>query len=116
MRRLLRDARLAPIFFATPGFDLLQHLPRIRQYWAKMLLGRPGYSRHTMQLHRRVHHRRPLRQDDFQRWLTLFESTLDSGYRGPCSERARCLARRIAANMHAGLDAGGRQTDDGSTL
>ncbi len=102
--RLLADPELRPIFIDAAGIDLPTHLPRIRAYWRKMLLGEPGYRRHTMNIHRAVHARRPFRPADFERWLALFTTTLDAGFAGPVSERARCLATRIAANMQAGLE------------
>ena len=103
--RLLADPQLRPIFIEAAGIDLATHLPRIRAYWRKMLLGDPGYRRHTMNIHRAVHARRPFTAADFDRWLALFTATLDEGYAGPVSERARRLATRIAANMQAGLAA-----------
>ena len=103
--RLLADPALRPIFIDAAGIDLPTHLPRIRAYWRKMLLGEAAYRRHTMNIHRAVHLRRPFTAADFERWLALFTATLDAGFAGPCSERARRLATRIAANMHAGLDA-----------
>jgi len=102
--RLLADPELRPIFIDAAGIDLPTHLPRIRAYWCKMLLGQPGYRRHTMKLHRAVHARRPFTPADFERWLALFNATLDAGFAGPFSERARRLAARIAANMQAGLE------------
>ncbi|KGE04985.1 group III truncated hemoglobin [Pseudohaliea rubra] len=104
--RLLADPALRPIFIDAAAIDLPTHLPRIRAYWRKMLLGeRGGYQRHTMNIHRAVHARRPFSAADFERWLALFTETLDSYYAGPVAERARRLASRIAANMQAGLDA-----------
>ena len=103
--RLLADPELRPIFIDAAGIDLSTHLPRIRAYWRKMILGEPGYRRHTMNIHRAVHARRPFTAADFDRWLALFTATLDDAYAGPCSERARRLATRIAANMQAGLAA-----------
>ncbi len=104
--RLLADPQLRPIFIDAAGIDLPTHLPRIRAYWRKMLLGDPGYRRHTMAVHRRVHARRPFTALDFERWLALFTATLDAHYAGPVTERARRLATRIAANMQTGLRAG----------
>jgi hemoglobin len=103
--RLLADPVLRPIFIDAAGIDLPTHLPRIRAYWRKMLLGEPGYRRHTMNIHRAVHLRRPFTPADFERWLALFTATLDAGFAGPFSERARRLATRIAANMQSGLAA-----------
>ena len=53
--RVLADPQLAPIFLDTAGVDLAQHLPHIRAYWEKLILGREGYRRHTMNIHRALH-------------------------------------------------------------
>lgn len=94
---------MAPIFFDVAEIDLSVHLPHIKDYWCKLLLGERGYQRHTMNIHRRLHARRPLEDADFKRWLSHFEAALDAGYAGPNTERARRLARSIAANMQQGL-------------
>lgn len=101
--RLLRDPEMAPIFFEVAKIDLDVHLPHIKNYWCKLLLGERGYQRHTMNIHRQLHARRPLRQADFQRWLSHFDAALDAGFTGPKTERARRLAHAIAENMQGSL-------------
>ena len=101
--RVLADPALRPIFVEAAQIDLATHLPRIRAYWCKLLLGQRGYDRHTMNRHRSVHARHPFTAADFERWLELFSTTLDEAYAGPYTERARRLAARIAANMAASL-------------
>jgi hemoglobin len=101
--RVLRDPLLAPLFTEVAAIDLDHHLPLIKAYWRKMLLGDPGYSRHMMAKHRAVDARRPLEARHYERWLSLFEAALDEGARGPLTERARVLARRIARNMRRNL-------------
>ena len=101
--RMLRDPDLAPIFLDVADIDLEVHLPHIKAYWSKLLLGEREYRRHTMNIHRKVHQQRPFTAADFQRWLTLFTGTLDSGWTGPLTERARRVATSIAGNMEAGL-------------
>ena len=44
---LLQDEQLAPIFVDTAQIDLSVHLPHIKNYWCKLLLGDKGYQRHT---------------------------------------------------------------------
>ena len=56
-----------------------------------------------MNIHRAVHHQRPFRGEDFQRWLALFTDTLDTEWAGPGTDRARRIATTIAANMESGL-------------
>jgi hemoglobin len=101
--RLLKDPVLAPIFLDVAGIDLAVHLPHIKDYWCKLLLGDPAYQRHMMNIHRRLNRRRRLQLADFERWLQLFCSTLDAHYAGPLATRARQLAVAIAGNMQRSL-------------
>jgi hemoglobin len=102
--RVLRDPLLAPLFLDVAGVDLRVHLPRIRAYWRRMLLGEACYQRHMMAQHRAVHRRRAFRGEHYARWLSLFEKTLSERYSGPYADRARCLARRVAGNMRRNLE------------
>ena len=101
--RLLKDERLAPIFLEDAAIVLDQHLPHIKDYWCKLLLKEQAYQRHTMNIHRRLHAKRPLTPADFERWLAHFHATADAGFSGPNAERAKSLATSIAANMQAAL-------------
>lgn len=102
-QRLLNDEQLAPIFVDVADIDLDQHKPLIIAYWEKLLLGGTEYRRHTMNIHRAVHSKRPLRGEDFQRWLTFFTQTMDELYEGPLANRAKTIAATIADNMQASL-------------
>lgn len=102
-QRVLVDEQLAPIFLDVASIDLDVHLPHIKNYWSKLLLGEREYRRHTMNIHRALHAQRPLEQADFDRWLALFTATLDQYYRGPYTEKARRIATAIAANMQQSL-------------
>lgn len=97
--RLLADPELAPFFLEVAGVDLDAHLPLIAAYWKKMLLGEPGYDRHTMARHRALHGKRSLTPEHGRRWLAHFEATLDAHYAGPVTERARRVARNVMKNL-----------------
>ena len=103
--RLLGDEQLAPIFLDVAAIDLDVHLPHIKDYWCKLLLGDITYRRHTMAIHRRLHARQPLTAGDFERWLSCFCLTMDEHFAGPQAERAKRLARAIAGNMRKTLPA-----------
>ncbi len=102
--RLLRDKKLADIFLEVARIDLNKHLPIICSYWEKLLLGGDAYRRHTMNIHRALHLRRPLREHEFRRWRRLFCATVDAHFGGPYSERAKRVASTIAANMKARME------------
>jgi hemoglobin len=100
---LLADEQLAPIFVDVAEIDLAVHLPHIKDYWCKLLLGEKGYQRHTMNIHRQLHTKRALHPRDFQRWLDFFVSTVDAHFAGERSDRAKQVAAVIAANMEQSL-------------
>ena len=101
--RLLADEQLAPIFVDVAAIDLAVHLPHIKDYWCKLLLGDKRYQRHTMNIHRQLHGNRPLQAQDFQRWLAFFTATVDEHFMGERAERAKQVAASIAANMERSL-------------
>jgi len=103
-QRLLADRQLAPIFVDVAEIDLSVHLPHIKDYWCKLLLGEKGYQRHTMNIHRELHGKRPLHRGDFERWLAFFTTTVDDHFAGARSERAKQVAASIAANMEKSLE------------
>ena len=80
--------------------ELETHLPHIRAYWCKLLLGeRDGYRRNMVARHLALHARHPLQIDDFERWLKLFRETVNEDFAGPSADRAKTLATRIAGNL-----------------
>ncbi len=103
--RMLADEQLAPIFVDVAGIDLAVHLPHIKDYWCKLLLGDRQYQRHTMDIHRQLHSKRTLTVEDFQRWLRFFTTTVDAHFAGERAERAKKVAAAIAANMEKSLAA-----------
>ena len=101
--RMLADEQLAPIFVDVADIDLAVHLPHIKDYWCKLLLGEKAYQRHTMNIHRQLHGKRPLAAEDFQRWLLFFTATVDVHFTGERAARAKQIAAAIAANMQSSL-------------
>lgn len=102
--RVLADPTLAPIFTEVAGIDLDEHLPRIQDYWRKMLLGERDYDRNMVAQHARIHAHFALQRHHFDRWLALFHEAVDAGFAGPGAERAKTLATRIADNLQRNLD------------
>src|SRR5690606_27515314 len=96
---LLADPVLAPIFLDVAGIDLRVHLGHIQAYWEKLLLKHDDYHRHTMNIHRALHAKKPLTEAEFDRWLGIFCAVLKANFSGPCADKAVRIAGHIAANM-----------------
>lgn len=101
--KVLSDEKLAPIFLQTANIDIEHHLSIIESFWRKLLLGEKDYDRHMMNIHRAVHQQGAFTPADFDRWLQHFEATLEEGYQGPFTDRARYLAHSIAAHLREAL-------------
>ena len=102
-RKVLVDALLAPMFTDVAQIDIAVHIPHIRQYWEKLLLGDKSYQRHTMNIHRELHRKSSLTEEQFARWLALFEQTANDEFFGVKTDRAVAIARSIAGNMAQSL-------------
>lgn len=91
-----QDGVLGPIFNDVAKVDWAEHLPKLTAFWSRALLGIPGYQGNPFRAHAEVHARRPLAPMHFDRWLTLFRDTIESGWTGPNAERALELADNVA--------------------
>ena len=97
-RDVAMDDTLGPIF-AAADVDWSAHIPKLTDFWAWQLLGQPGYERNPLRAHQPVHARTPFRDEHYQRWLELFDATVDQLFAGATAELARGRARRMAKAM-----------------
>jgi hemoglobin len=98
--KLLNDDLMAPLFYEVAAIDLSTHIPKIALYWYKMLLGDRRYKRHTLQVHRDLHMKSPLRGEHHERWLRHFMETVDADFAGPKADQAKRLALRFSDNLY----------------
>jgi hemoglobin len=90
------DDLLGPMFNDVARVDWSEHLPKLAAFWCRALLGIEGYSGNPFRAHALVHQQRSFTPAHFQRWLSLFHETLDLGWTGPRTDRARTLADNVA--------------------
>jgi hemoglobin len=102
------DDLLGPVFNDVAAVDWDLHLPKLTAFWCRALLGIEGFQGNPYARHAAVHAVSPLTLAHFERWLELFERTLDGGWAGVRAERARTLVHNVA-RVHAsqlGVDEG----------
>jgi len=90
-----QDDLLGPVFNDVAAVDWPEHLATLTAFWSRALLGQEGYAGNPFRQHRLVHDRAPFTHAHFERWLELFDDTLD-GWHGPRAGRARELAHEVA--------------------
>lgn len=97
--RVFDDELLRHIFVEVAHMDLAEHLPMIGNFWEKVLLDTVEYSGNAMRLHRTLHDKEPLTPAHFQRWLTIWNQTIDARHQGTTADQAKRDAARIALAM-----------------
>lgn len=91
-----QDGLLGPVFNDVAAVDWPTHLATLTAFWSRLLFGTPGYRGNPFRAHQTVHRQHPFTSAHFQRWLDLFDETLDADWAGPNVERVRALARDVA--------------------
>ncbi len=92
------DDLLGPIFNDIAHVDWPKHLPVMYGFWEFLLLDNAdGYRGNPIQKHFELHEKHALKGEYFDRWLTLFQGTVDELFAGPKAEDAKFRAYAIAA-------------------
>jgi hemoglobin len=98
-REIVFDPVLAPVFDEVAEVDWTVHIPKLIDYWCRVLLHEPGYEGRIVTAHREVHDREPFGDEHFQRWYELWTASIDALAAGPFAERAKQHAARVAASL-----------------
>jgi hemoglobin len=93
---VVQDDLLGPMFDVVAQVDWSEHLPKLTAFWCRALFGTPGYSGNPFRAHQLVDERCRFTAGHFQRWLELFEDTVDEGWVGPNAEKVKAIAVNVA--------------------
>jgi truncated hemoglobin YjbI len=97
---VVQDELLEPYFNFTPGFiDWQGHIESVSDYWCHVLLYAPGYDIDVIEAHRTLHDTDAFTPELFDRWLDVFNNTIDDGWTGPHAEHAKKKATGMAWTM-----------------
>lgn len=86
------DPLLDPVFNQVARVEWPRHLPIMYDFWSSILLGSARYHGRPFPKHLPL----PIDATHFQRWLELFEATVDTLFAGPKAEEAKVRALNIA--------------------
>lgn len=95
-REVVFDEVLAPVFEEVAETDWAVHIPRLIDYWCRILLGERVYNGALLEAHREVHRREAFRDEHFDRWLRLWVTSIDARWQGPRAEHAKAHAEATA--------------------
>lgn len=80
-----------------------KHLPLMCDFWENALFFSGNYSGNPMDLHKHLHHIRPLDHKHFVQWIQLFNQTVDELFKGEKASLVKQRAASIAAFMESGI-------------
>ena len=102
-REVVFDDLLEPVFGEVAEVDWAVHIPKLIDYWCRVLLGQTGYAGAILTAHRHVHGIEAFRVEHFDRWYALWIESIDQRWTGPVADTAKkhaadiggVLARRL---------------------
>ncbi len=110
--KALDDAVIGFLFTDVAKLDLEHHLPRITSFWETVLLGARTYGGGAFRPHLELNLAVPLRRGHFERWLWLWQGTVDERFAGPVADEAKRHAARVANAFYERIEAINAQRPD----
>lgn len=98
-REIVFDELLEPVFSEVAETDWASHIPKLIDYWCRVLLHKPGYDGYIVAAHRHVHGIEAFRLEHFDRWYRLWIQTIDAGWAGPIADQAKSHAARMGKTL-----------------
>lgn len=105
----LTDPLIGPVFKAA-DFDLKKHIPVMVSFWETILFDVITYSGNPMLKHLMLNQAVPLNPAHFERWMMIWEQTVNDKFEGPLAQKAITRARSIAQLMDYKILQAGHKT------
>jgi len=83
------DTVIGYFFTDVAKVDWEEHLPRMYKFWEFALLSSAVYKGNPMMKHIVLNAKEPLIKSHFERWIELWEATIDKYYEGEIANRAK---------------------------
>ena len=93
------DSLIGPIFTKVFKVNWEKHLPVMYDFWENTLFYSGTYFGNPMASHKRLHQIFPLKEEYFQRWVSLFSTTVNELFEGEKAGLAVQRAISIATVM-----------------
>lgn len=90
------DEDLGYIFNDIAQVDWPKHLPRMYAFWEFMLLDADTFRGNPIEPHRHLAQKVKLTEAHFDRWVALFQASVDCNFQGANAEKAKFRAMAIA--------------------
>lgn len=80
-----------------------KHLPVMYNFWENIIFHTGGYTGNPMRIHIGLHQQSAMKKEHFDRWIQLFNETIDELFEGEKAEQAKQRALSIATVMQINI-------------
>jgi hemoglobin len=80
-----------------------KHLPVMYNFWENIIFHTGGYTGNPMRIHMNLHRQSSMTKEHFDRWIKLFNETVDELFHGEKAEQAKQRALSIATVMQINI-------------
>ena len=102
--KVLKDEVISEFFTKVVPIDFNKHMPTMYDFWEMVLLNKMVYKGNPMLKHISIDKKSKLEEKHFDRWLLLFNETIDKLFIGPKVELAKQRALSMKALMLHKID------------
>jgi hemoglobin len=97
--KVFHDPLIGPFFLEVLTIFREKHIPIMNKFWGSVLLGTDSYKGNPMLTHFILDKKNNLNKIHFDRWLELWEKTVNENFHGNKASEAIMRAKNIAAIM-----------------
>ncbi|MEX0883517.1 MAG: group III truncated hemoglobin [Cyclobacteriaceae bacterium] len=98
--KVRKDPVLAPVFEQRIGNKWKIHLDKMYKFWQTVLLQEHTYHGSPFSPHASM----PIGEEHFERWLRLFQETLEENFTGDKAKEAQWRAQKMAEMFQLKID------------
>ena len=88
-KKVRNDDCIGYIFNDVAHVDWDDHLPKMYKFWEFALFGTAAYKGNPMMKHMALNAKESLTETHFERWIELWEATIDRFYEGEIASKAK---------------------------
>ena len=98
------DDLIGPVFNDIAKVDWDTHLPRLYAFWQTVLFGDGGFRGSPLGIHFKLVGETAMDWPRFERWLSLFEETVDELFAGEKADHIKRIANDMAHVIYSRIN------------
>lgn len=98
-KKVVKDELIGDFFTKVVALDWNVHIPIMYDFWESILFGKAKYKGNPMIKHIDLSNKKSLTDKHFERWLFLWENTVNENFYGEKAKEAVQQAKNISGLM-----------------